>query len=127
MSILLPDDQAFLDRVAADASVEVEANMTCVVMPQFALPPGFTLAEADLLVCLSPGYPDVAPDMWWFSPAVERADRVSIPATEVRQNIVGREWQRWSRHFNGGGWLAGTDTLESYIALVRREVIKAAA
>jgi len=29
------------------------------------------------------GYPDVAPDMWWFSPAVCRADGRQAPATEA--------------------------------------------
>jgi hypothetical protein len=125
--MLLPEDQTFLERMFPGATVAVEAGMTCVVMPEFLLPTGFTVEQADLLVCLNAGYPDVAPDMWWFSPAVLRADGVPIPATEATQHVVGREWQRWSRHFNGTGWLAGTDTLESYVALVRREVGKAAA
>jgi hypothetical protein len=35
---------------------------------------------------------------------------------------VGRSWQRWSRHFAAGQWQSGIDGLESFLALVRREL-----
>lgn len=125
---LLPSaDQAFVERAAPGATIEVESGMTCVVIPEFALPAGFTDAAADLLIRLGPGYPDVPPDMWWFSPAVGRADGTPIAATQVTEAILGRSWQRWSRHFTPGAWRTGTDTLESYVALVKSELAKAAA
>jgi hypothetical protein len=124
---LLPaTDHEFLRRIAPDATVQVEAGMTCVVVPGFELPAGYTTDSSDLLLRLSPGYPDVAPDMWWFAPTVARADGREIPATQVSEVVLGRTWQRWSRHFNPGTWLAGTDTLESYVALVRTHLVQAA-
>jgi Prokaryotic E2 family E len=127
ITILPSEDQAYIERVAPGATIEVESGMTCVVAPEFALPAGFTVAAADLLIRLGPSYPDVAPDMWWFSPAVVRADGAPIAATEVTETVLGRSWQRWSRHFTPGSWLTGTDTLESYVALVASELTKAAA
>jgi len=74
------------------------------------------------LLRFSPGYPDVAPDMWWFDPPVRRRDGQPIPATEVIERYLGRSWQRWSRHFAAGQWRSGVDGLESFLALVRKEL-----
>jgi hypothetical protein len=96
--------------------------MTCVVLPEFCLPPGFDRPRSDLLLRFNPGYPDVPPDMWWFDPPVRRNDGQPIPATEVIERYLGRNWQRWSRHFAAGQWRSGIDGLESFLALVRKEL-----
>ena len=125
---MLPSiDQEHLQARAPDSTVTLEGDMICIVLPTFALPCGFTVQNADLLLRLSPGYPDVAPDMWWFSPAVIRADGRTIAATEHQEVYLGRTWQRWSRHLNAGQWRSGVDSLESYLALVRKELDSAAA
>ena len=116
----------FLDHRGLSYVVSEEASMTCVVLPAFPLPPGLNHAAADLLVRLSIGFPDVPPDMWWLSPAVHRLDGRPIPATEHVETHVGRSWQRWSRHLNAGQWRSGTDGLENYIAMIRRELEKCA-
>jgi hypothetical protein len=77
-----------------------------------------------LLLRLSPGYPDVPPDMWWFDPPVRLANGGSIPATEHIETHLGRAWQRWSRHFNSGQWKSGIDSLESFMALIRKDLSK---
>jgi hypothetical protein len=103
-------------------NVTSEGGMMCIVFPAFALPTGYDQPNSDLLVRLSPGYPDVPPDMWWFDPPARRADGQEIPATQVVEPHLGRNWQRWSRHFNPGQWRAGVDTLESFLALIRKEL-----
>ena len=102
--------------------VSKEANMTCVVLPGYALPPGYDQTHSDLLLRLSPGYPDVPPDMWWFSPAVRLANGRNIQATDLIEHHLGRPWQRWSRHFNQGQWKSGVDCLETFLALLRKEL-----
>ena len=124
--MLPPIDTKYLTDRGINHSVSVEANMTCVVFPDFSLPAGFDRRQSNLLFRLSAGYPDVAPDMWWFDPPIRRADGQNIPATEVIENHLGRSWQRWSRHFAGGQWKSGVDGLESFMALVRRELEKSA-
>jgi hypothetical protein len=52
------------------------------------------------------------------------ADGQNTPATEVIDKHLGRSWQRWSRHFVAGQWKSGIDGLESFMALVRRELEK---
>src|SRR5262249_36849696 len=102
--------------------VQTEANMTCLVIKGYALPPGYNPEQSDLLLRFSPGYPDVAPDMWWFDPPVRLANGGGIPATDSMEHHLGRTWQRWSRHFNAGQWKSGIDSLESFLALIRKEL-----
>lgn len=123
---LPPLDAAYLEERSIPHTFSSESGMMCVVFPGWVLPAGFDRPAADLLVRLPAGYPDVPPDMWWFSPAVRRANGQFAPATEVTEHHLGRDWQRWSRHFQAGQWHSGIDGLKSYLALIRRELIRAA-
>jgi hypothetical protein len=121
--VALPEaDTMYLSERALSHQVSVDAQMTCVVLPNWRLPPGYDRDCADLLLRLPAGYPDIPPDMWWFYPAVHLATGQTIRATEVAEQHVGRSWQRWSRHFNNGQWRSGIDGLESFLALIRREL-----
>lgn len=119
----LPDrDMSFLEERSFQYELVDDAGMLCVLIRGWRLPEGYTVTHADLLLRLSPGYPDVPPDMWWFEPALVRLDNAPIQATEVAETVLGRSWQRWSRHLDTSLWNSGTDGLESYLSLVRREV-----
>jgi Prokaryotic E2 family E len=120
--MLPPIDQAHLDERAPECAVTHDGGMICVLIPNFVLPTGFTQQTADLLLRLSPGYPDVPPDMWWFAPAVQRVDGRPIVATECQEVHLGRSWQRWSRHLAPGQWRVGIDSIESYLSLVDKEL-----
>jgi len=120
--MLPPNDTNYLTERSVNHSIAMESNMTCVVFPDFPLPVGFDRARSDLLLRVSAGYPDVPPDMWWFAPPIQRTDGKSIPATEVIETYLGRQWQRWSRHLPPGQWRSGIDGLESFLTLVRREL-----
>lgn len=124
----LPDtDLAYLADRKIPHEVTEEGGMICVVLPGWALPGGYDRPTADVLLRLQPGYPDIAPDMWWFDPPVRRADGSVIPATEVMEQHLGKSWQRWSRHLQPGQWHSGIDGLESFIALIGRELVRCAA
>lgn len=103
-------------------SVIEEAGMTCVLFPGFDLPSGLDHSQADLLIRLSPGYPDVPPDMWWFDPGVRHVDGRVIRCTETVEPHLGRSWQRWSRHLTAGQWQSGTDSLECFLALIHHDL-----
>ena len=125
---MLPgEDREFLVRTFPGFNARIENHMSCVVLPGFQLPRGLTEPESDLLIRLAPGYPDVPPDMWWFSPAVNRVDGQTIPQTQVEERHLDRTWQRWSRHLPHGAWRPGIDTLEAFLALVRVELRRAVA
>jgi Prokaryotic E2 family E len=103
-------------------TVAPEANMICLVLHDFLLPPGFDREKVELLIRLQAGYPDVPPDMWWFDPPVRGIKGQTIRATEVIEQHLGRGWQRWSRHIPAGQWRSGIDGIESYLALLRKEL-----
>jgi hypothetical protein len=115
-------DLACLSERGTQFQVTTEANMVCVVLASYPLPAGYDQTQSDLLLRLSPGYPDVPPDMWWFSPAVKLANGRTVRATESTEHHLGRMWQRWSRHFNQGQWKSGVDCLETFLALIRKEL-----
>jgi hypothetical protein len=124
---LIAADEAYLVQRGHTHNVSDEAGMTCVVFPEWKLPQGLDRENATLLIRLPAGFPDVPPDMWWFDPAVHRANGGIIQGTEAVEVHLGRQWQRWSRHFQAGQWRSGVDGLESYLALIQRDLVKAAA
>ena len=86
----LPEiDIAYLGERGIAHEIVVESGMTCIVMSQWPLPRGFDHDESDLLVRLSPGYPDVPPDMWWFSPPVRLANGWELSNTNVVETYLG--------------------------------------
>ena len=119
---LPPSDIAYLNERGVAYEIATESDMTCVVMPEWPLPNGFDRDAADLLVRLNPGYPDVPPDMWWFAPPVHLANGTALPATSAVERYLGREWQRWSRHFQNGQWQSGVDGLGGYLTLIRQDL-----
>jgi hypothetical protein len=122
-NVSLPEaDTDYLTTRSIEHQSTTEGGMTCVVLRAWRLPKGFDHEAADLLLRLSAGYPDVHPDMWWFDPPIRLADGQSLPATDVVETHLGRSWQRWSRHFTNGQWHSGVDGLESYLALIRRDL-----
>jgi hypothetical protein len=123
--MLPPTELARLDRLVAEGeigrySIQPEGGMTCVVLHDFRLAAGFTVAATDLLLRLPSGFPDSAPDMFWCDPSVARSDGVPIPAADQYEQHVGRRWQRFSRHLAHGEWRPGVDSLDSFIVLIRK-------
>ena len=115
-------DIAYLNERGVAHKIMPESGMICIVMLHWPLPSGLDRDVADLLIRLSSGYPDIAPDMWWFSPAVHLANGTALPATSVVETYLGRQWQRWSRHFTNGQWQSGVDGLASFLALIRQDL-----
>lgn len=120
------DDHAYLQGAGLHYEVFAEKGTLCVQFTDFPLPAGLNASTAEILLRLSPLYPDVAPDMWWTIPALTTQAGAAIPGTERRENHRGREWQRWSRHLAPSTWRPGIDGLQSYLALLRTELDKAA-
>jgi len=119
-------DLAHLAERASAYSIAFEGNVVCVVLQGYTLPSGYNRSQSDLLLRLNPGYPDVPPDMWWFDPSVRLEDGRIVQATESTENYLGRSWQRWSRHFPPGHWRSGIDCIESFLALIRKELERCA-
>lgn len=120
---MLPErDTRYLSDRGYAYEVAPDQGMTCLVLHEWQMPTGLSPAEVDLLLRLSPGYPDIPPDMWWFSPHVTCQSGQPIQATQVTEGYLGRTWQRWSRHLAPGVWRSGVDGLESYFTVIRADV-----
>lgn len=111
--MLLEEDKGFLVQKGFDVDVaRDEQGVLNVVIHNFKLSPKYTPQHTELLIRLLPGYPDVGIDMFWTKPDITFTDNnQKPPATEIHENHIGSEWQRWSRH---PGWRAGIDCMETF-------------
>lgn len=124
MPLLFDSDYAELrDR---NISFEESENSRHFVFTQHLLPSGiYNVANCDVLVEIPPNYNHAGNDMFWTSPRLQRVDGFPIPATNElgggdNRNWNGREFCRWSRHWNPSGqgaWRPGKDDI---ISIYRR-------
>lgn len=119
--MLVEDDVAFLESRSWRYEVKPDGQFVCLVIHDYALPTGYVPARADLLLRLPHGFPDAAPDMFWFHPEVLYATGGVPPATNDRLDYDGRIWQRWSRHL-ATAWRPGIDNLQTYLRLIRTDL-----
>lgn len=119
-------DAQFLHREEIAYRTFEEGAMLNVELLEFPLPAGLNVSSANVLIRLSPNYPDAAPDMWWVIPHLTTSQGAVIAATELVETFDGRPWQRWSRHLDAGAWRPGVDSLESYFRLLHTELDAAA-
>lgn len=83
---------------------------------------GFTPASTDLMIRIPPQYPMTPLDMWYCNPPIRiAANGQFAAASEVMESHLGKNWQRFSRHLNGG-WRPGVDGLRSFFSLIQREL-----
>jgi len=80
----------------------------------------YTVSSCDVLVVIPPNYPQAGNDMFWTYPQLHRADGRPIPAVlgpgGDSRIWKGREFCRWSRHWDPSGpgaWRAGKDDVMS--------------
>jgi hypothetical protein len=115
---LLPEDQAFLERLDLAWEAVIDNNVKRVVIYGYPLPDGYRADCADLNVRIERSYPDTQIDMVYFYPALEKNEGRAIGAI-ANDNFDGKVWQRWSRHrTKQSPWRPGIDNLESHLMLV---------
>jgi hypothetical protein len=121
----LPErDAAFLKaREYEWESIPDPAGSLCVVVRGFPVGGGgFAPERTDLMVRIPPQYPMTPLDMWYCDPPIRLAATGQFAvASEVMESHLGKNWQRFSRHLNGG-WRPGIDSLKSYFSLIQREL-----
>ena len=88
-----------------------------LVISDYALPTGFQPGAVELLIKLPPGFPDAQPDMFWVSPSVKTANG-SLPRATCIEQLLGREWQRFSCHLAAGAWQPGSSTLADFMRCI---------
>jgi hypothetical protein len=125
--MLRPLDEEYLSRTGLEYEVTSEDGLISLLIKRWPLPEGYEPREVDLLIRLSPGFPDAQPDMYWCDPPVRSVRTGAYPqAADQFEEHIGRRWQRFSRHLPSGAWQPGSDSLESYVTLIRTELARTA-
>lgn len=117
-------DQSFLRERRFDWELVPDpGGLGCLIIRGFDVSGGgFSPASTELMVRIPPQFPMAPLDMWYCDPPIRRADTGHFaPASEVVEPHLGRNWQRFSRHLNGG-WRPGVDGLRSFFALIQKEL-----
>ena len=115
---MLQSDVAYLNSLGLRWESVVDNGIRAVVIYQWPLPAGFTVARADVHLRLTVGYPDAQIDMAYLSPPLVRTDGRAM-ACLTPCTFDGREWQQWSRHRTANSaWRIGEDDLSTHMHLV---------
>lgn len=115
---LLPEDRQFLDDYALPWETIVDGSQW-VLIHEFPTHEGYDHQKVTVAVRLETGYPNTALDMVYVFPALSRKDGGKIGATEGRQSLDGKSFQRWSRHRTAQNpWRPGQDNIGSHIFLI---------
>jgi hypothetical protein len=115
---LLPADEAFLVQYGLPWET-ISDGSQWVLIYDFPTHNGYNPAKTSIAVRLETGYPQAHLDMVYVYPALARKDGKTIPQTQVKQPLDGKEWQRWSRHRTAANpWQPGEDSLETHVYLI---------
>lgn len=120
MALLLDSDYERLREVGLTFAEDVTQRFFVFLGVR---PPAGQYSEpiCDVLVVIPPNYPQAGNDMFWTYPTLHRADGRIIPATSGpgggdNRTWNGREFCRWSRHWQASapvGWRPGKDDIIS--------------
>lgn len=118
---MFDDDYKTLDELGI-AYVEDEGQRF-LVLKNYPLPENlYQQTQCDVLVIIPTNYNQAGNDMFWTHPRLVRSDGVAIPNTHdagarVNNHFDGREFFRWSRHWNDAGsrWRSGDDDVTTIL------------
>lgn len=126
--MVLPDfDQNYLRDKGLNYLEAESNNHKGIIIKNWILPKDkYNVNCSDLLIIIPPGYPDVAPDMWYFNPELTLLpDRRFAKATNHTIEFNGINWQRWSRHLSADKWRSGIDGIHTYLKRIIESLEKA--
>ena len=123
---LLEDDEAFLNERFALWETFVQAGRRWLVIHSFQVPTGYSgQRRVTLALEVPPNYPSAQIDMFYVFPALKLTTGMGIPNTEHCESIMGKSFQRWSRHRGqSAAWKADSDNVITHLALVESSLRK---
>lgn len=121
--LLLDDDYAALE----ERSIQYieDGGQRFLIIADYPLPEGLYVQDkCDVLVIIPQNYNQGGNDMFWTFPRLVKSDGTPIPQTQNagqgdNRTYDGREFCRWSRHWNKppSSWRAGKDDV---LTILRR-------
>ena len=113
--IALPEDDAeCLDAMGLQWETIRNGNVW-LLLHQFEFPDGYNHRSGSVAIQIPNNYPMAPLDMAYFYPHLARLDGKQLRQTQVLQQIEGKQWQRWSRHYP---WIAGQHNISTHIVLI---------
>ena len=97
-----------------------------ILLPDFMVCPGYTVQTATVAIHIPTSYPITRLDMAYFSPPIVRTDGKTIPATNCFQMIDGKQFQRWSRHYQPNSWKPDEDCIATHVMAIQDWLLRAA-
>ncbi len=118
--MILPDeDTDFLNAQYNSRWEELsEGNTHGLLIRDYPLPEGYTPKNSSLMLLIPDSYPGAMIDMFYFDPPVQREDGAEIERL-LDEIHFGRQWQRWSRHYD---WRPGIDNMSTHITYVSNQL-----
>lgn len=120
---LLDKDEQYLDSCGLLWET-VDDRRRWLLVHHYPLPDGYTEKSCCLAIEVPQNYPAAEIDMFYCLPHLVLVRGTSIPQTEYRQVIQGREFQRWSRHRDPGQWSPVRDSVLSHLGLVEESICR---
>lgn len=113
------EDETFLNHHDYQWETIIQGRQRWLIIRSFPVPEGYNHSHVDVAILITPGYPTSQLDMAYFFPALHRSDGKAIKAL-ANQNIEGKIYQRWSRHYSTTNpWRPGLDDISSHLTLVK--------
>lgn len=98
-----------------------EGPFVHVVFDDFLLGPRYHPPKSSLLTTTTFQYPLAGFDMFWVDPVVELQGGATPKAAEIVNEILGRNWRRFSWHLNTR-WNPKRDSLLSWVAAIEHRL-----
>src|SRR3972149_442349 len=122
----LPEqDEQFLGGLGLAWETISEPSNRWLLLQAYPIPRGYNHLQVDVIVNVSPGYPDAQLDMVYFHPHLARLDGKGLIQVAGGHSGNGRDWQRWSRHRTPANpWRPGVDDLATHLGLVDEWLVR---
>ncbi len=122
---LLDVDEAHLNRLGLRWETITEANRRWLLLHDYPLPVGYTVAYTKLALEVPPTYPGAQIYGFYAYPPLALSSGRTIESTQLRGVLLGVEYHGWSRNRGQGApWNPITDNVVTQLALVDAALAK---
>jgi hypothetical protein len=122
---LLDIDEAHLDRLGLRWETIIEADRRWLLIHDYPLPAGYTVARTHLALEIPPTYPGAQIYGFYAYPPLALSSGRTIDSTQLRGVLRGVEFHGWSRHRGAASpWNAATDNVVTQLALADAALAK---
>ena len=115
---LLAQDEKFLEEYRLPWEA-ISDGSQWVLIREFPTHDGYNHLRVTAAIRMETGYPNTELNMVYFFPTLARKDGRVIGATQDKQVINGKTYQRWSRHRTAQNpWRPGVDGVDTHVFLI---------